>query len=145
MIKDPKLFSVPSKTNLKSKPEPMLGSKTSAARAKQRRADKSRYKSRSTKVSISQILAQLQQGKGDINFNKHHRPHQHNRARLITLNFSSEPPTLTSNLAFPSLWIQDPVYARQIPTTSWLSPKRIPSFGEEHHPRRQPICPNPPL
>jgi hypothetical protein len=36
------------------------------ARVKQRRADKSR----STKASVSQILAQLQQGKGDSNFSK---------------------------------------------------------------------------
>jgi hypothetical protein len=65
------------------------------ARAKQRRADKSR----STKSFVSQILAQLHQGKGDINFNKH----QHIvLISTIVLAASRSPPPLPIQI-YPSL------------------------------------------
>jgi hypothetical protein len=76
-------------------------------------------KSRSTKAFVSQILAQLQQGKSDINFNKHEHivlintivlasssnlPHFQSKYihHYLTSNFSLEQPTLTFNPPFPS-------------------------------------------
>jgi hypothetical protein len=141
MIKDPKLFSVPSKTNLKSKPEPTLGSKTSALvpnnavptnPAPPRRPSSKSWHSynRGKVTSISTSTSTSSSSTQSCSPHQANSPHFQIKYILhyLTSNFSSEPPTLTSNPAFPSLWIQDPVYVRQIPTTSWLSPKRIPSW-----------------
>jgi hypothetical protein len=103
------------------------------ARAKQRRADKSR----STKAFVSQILAQLQQGKSEINFNKHEHIVLIN---TIVLASSSNLPPLPIQIypsllphiklqlgaantdfqpAIPAIVDSGSCLCTEIPTTSW--------------------------
>jgi hypothetical protein len=106
------------------------------ARAKQRRADKSR----STKAFVSQILAQLQQRKGEGSFNKHEHivlistivlaassnlPPYRSKSihRSHTSNCNWEHPTRSFNPQSLSSSTLDLASAQQTPITSWQLPR----------------------